>query len=143
MSKSRILNHLSLIIAAVCFGTIPVFTFYLSLMGVPSLQQSLFRAIFTVLYLLIAMGVAYSYRTVMIKREHLSHFIIYGLIGIALSIIVYITAIAIGTPVIVAVSIPRMIISAMLVRRYNPGSHRSPAASCRSPQYRSHSIFPL
>ncbi|MFX1492498.1 MAG: DMT family transporter, partial [Promethearchaeota archaeon] len=105
MSKSRILNHLSLIIAAVCFGTIPVFTFYLSLMGVPSLQQSLFRAIFTVLYLFIALGIAYSYRTVMIKREHLSHFIIYGLIGIALSIIVYITAIAIGTPVIVAVSL--------------------------------------
>jgi DME family drug/metabolite transporter len=105
MSKSRIINHLSLIIAAVCFGTIPVFTFYLSLLGVPSLQQSLFRALFTVLYLFIALGATYSYRKVMIKRKHLNHFIIYGLISIALSIIVYITAIAIGTPVIVAVSL--------------------------------------
>lgn len=105
MTKHRSLQYLSLIIAAVCFGSIPVFSFYLSLLGVSSLQQGLFRAIFTVLFLFIGLGVVFRFRNIMFKREHLSQFIIYGLIGIALGIIAYITAIAIGTPVVVAVSL--------------------------------------
>lgn len=105
MSKPRLSHYLSLIIAAICFGTIPVFSFYLSLLGVPSTQQALFRNIFTVLYLAIGLGIVFRFRGIQIRRDHLSHFIVYGLIGIALSIIVYITAIAIGTPVVVAISL--------------------------------------
>jgi len=95
----------NLIIAAVCFGSIPVFSFYLTLLGVSSLQQALFRTSFTVLYIFIGLGLVHSFRNIIIQRKHLSQFIVYGLIGIALSLIVYITAIAIGTPVVVAVSI--------------------------------------
>lgn len=105
MTKSRLVNYLSLIVAAICFGTIPVFSYYLSLLGVPSLQQALFRCLFTVIYIFIGLGFVSSYRNIMIKREHLPQFIIYGLIAIALSIIAYITAIAIGTPVVIAVSL--------------------------------------
>jgi drug/metabolite transporter (DMT)-like permease len=98
-------SYVSLIIAAICFGTIPVFSSYLTFFGVSSLQQALFRTAFTVLNLFIGLGIAYSYRNIMIQRKHLIHFVIYGLIGIALGLIVYITAIAIGTPVVVAVSL--------------------------------------
>ncbi len=105
LSTSRKVNYLSLVIAAVCFGTIAVFSYYLSLLGVSSLQQALFRIGFTVLFLFIGLGLAYSFRGITLQRKHLSFFAVYGLLGIALSIIVYITAIAIGTPVVVAVSI--------------------------------------
>jgi len=105
MAKSPLVAYLSLIIAAVGFGSIPVFSFYLSLLGVSSLQQALFRAIFTVIFLFIGLGFAFSFRNIWFRREHTAHFALYGLIGIALSIFAYITAIAIGTPVVVAVSL--------------------------------------
>ena len=99
------MNYLSLIVAAVCFGSIPVFSYYLSLSGVPSVQQGFFRALFTVVYLFIGIGMAQSLDQLRVRREHLPSFAVYGFIGIALSIIAYITAIAIGTPVVVAVSL--------------------------------------
>ncbi|MFX1561856.1 MAG: DMT family transporter [Promethearchaeota archaeon] len=102
---TRIQSYLSLIVAAICFGTIPVFSFYLSILGIPSLQQSLFRALFTVVYLFIILGCVYKFHNLKISRKHLPWFIIYGLLGIGASIIVYITAIAIGTPVVIAVSL--------------------------------------
>ena len=105
MAKSPLVAYLSLIIAAVGFGSIPVFSFYLSLMGVSSLQQALFRTIFTVIFLFVGLGFAFSFRNIKFRREHTAHFVLYGLIGISLSIICYITAIAIGTPVVVAVSL--------------------------------------
>ncbi len=105
MSNSLKTSYVSLIIAAVCFGSIPVFSFYLTLLGVSSLQQALFRTTFTVIYLFIGLGVVYSFRNITIQRKHLLQFVVYGLIGIALGLIVYITAIAIGTPVVVAVSL--------------------------------------
>jgi drug/metabolite transporter (DMT)-like permease len=101
----RIINYLSLIVAAVCFGSIPVFSYYLSAFGVPSLQQALFRILFTVLFLLIGIGVAFRFRGMKIRREHRLLFILYGLFAIACSIMAYITAIAIGTPVVIAVSL--------------------------------------
>ena len=103
MSLKR--NYASLIIAAVCFGSIPVFSFYLTQLGVSSLQQALFRTTFTVVYIFTGLGVVYSFRNITIQRKHLTQFVVYGLIGIALGLIVYITAIAIGTPVVVAVSL--------------------------------------
>lgn len=105
MTESRVKNYLSLVIAAVCFGTIPVFAFYLTDLGVPSLQQAFFRILFTVFFLFIGLGIAFAFRNILIRREHLVQFVIYGLIAIAMSIIVYVTAIAIGTPVVIAVSL--------------------------------------
>ncbi len=105
MSQSLKQSYVSLIIAAICFGTIPVFSFYLTQLGVSSLQQALFRTTFTVVYIFVGLGIVYSFRNITIQRKHLIQFIVYGLIGIALGLIVYITAIAIGTPVVVAVSL--------------------------------------
>jgi drug/metabolite transporter (DMT)-like permease len=103
---ARIWNYLALIVAAICFGTIPIFSTYLTdFFGVPSLQQALFRVLFTVIFLFIGLGVFTSYRSLKLKREHIPSFLVYGLIGIATSIIAYITAIAIGTPVVIAVSL--------------------------------------
>ncbi len=102
----RIWNYLALIVAAICFGTIPIFSVYLTnLFGVPSLQQAFFRVFFTVIFLFIGLGVFTSFRGLRLKRKHLPSFLLYGLIGIATSIMAYITAIAIGTPVVVAVSL--------------------------------------
>ena len=105
MAKSPLVAYLSLIIAAVGFGSIPVFSFYLTLLGVSSLQQAMFRAIFTVIFLFIGLGFAFSFRNIKFRQKHTAHFALYGLVGIALSIFAYISAIAIGTPVIVAVSL--------------------------------------
>jgi DME family drug/metabolite transporter len=105
MSNSLKISYVSLIIAAICFGSIPVFSFYLTLLGVSSLQQALFRTSFTVLFIFIGLGLTFSFRNITIQRKHLMQFVVYGLSGIALSLIVYITAMAIGTPVVVAVSI--------------------------------------
>ncbi len=105
MTESRFKNYLSLVFAAIGFGTIPVFASHLTLMGVPSLQQAFFRILFTVFFLFIGLGVFFAFRNIMIRREHLFQFFIYGLIAIAMSIIVYVTAIAIGTPVVIAVSL--------------------------------------
>ncbi|MFX0078284.1 MAG: DMT family transporter [Candidatus Hermodarchaeota archaeon] len=105
MTESRFKNYLSLVIAAIGFGTIPVFAFHLTLLGVPSLQQAFFRILFTVFFLFIGLGITFAFRNILIRREHLVQFAIYGLIAIAMSIIVYVTAIAIGTPVVIAVSL--------------------------------------
>lgn len=105
MTESRFKNYLSLVFAAIGFGTIPVFAYHLTLMGVPSLQQAFFRILFTVFFLFIGLGVFFTFRNILVRREHLFQFFIYGLIAIAMSIIVYVTAIAIGTPVVIAVSL--------------------------------------
>lgn len=91
--------------AAIGFGSIPVFSFYLSFYGVPSLQQGFFRSVFSVLYLFIGLGIFHHFRNFLLPRKHFLPFALYGLFGISLGIIAYITAIAIGTPVIVAVSL--------------------------------------
>jgi drug/metabolite transporter (DMT)-like permease len=94
-----------LVVAAICFGSIPVFSHYLSLSGVPTVQQAFFRAVFAVLYLTLGIGLFGSFRKLRIPRSHLPLFLAYSLIGIALSIVAYITSIAIGTPVVIAVSL--------------------------------------
>lgn len=103
---AKIRNYFALFVAAVCFGTIPIFSTYLTVFfGVPSLQQALFRVLFTVIFLFIGIGICHSFSGLKLQRKHLPSFLLYGLIGIAASIMAYITAIAIGTPVVVAVSL--------------------------------------
>ena len=105
MAKSPIRAYLSLIIAAVGFGSIPVFSFFLTLLGVSSLQQAIFRIIFTTIFLFVGLGFAFSFRGIMFRQKHTVHFVLYGLLAVAASITAYISAIAIGTPVVVAVSL--------------------------------------
>jgi len=105
MAGSRTSNYLSLVIAAICFGSIPVFSHYLNLLSVPTVQQAFFRALFAVLYLGSGIGVLGAFHQLRISRAHLPLFLVYSLFGIALSIVAYITSMAIGTPVIIAVSL--------------------------------------
>jgi DME family drug/metabolite transporter len=105
MTGSRTSSYLSLVIAAVCFGSIPVFSYYLNLLDVPTVQQAFFRAVFAVFYLSIGVGVFGAFHHLRISRVHLPLFLVYSLLGIALSIVAYITSMAIGTPVIIAVAL--------------------------------------
>lgn len=105
MINSTLKYYLSLIIAAICFGSIAVFAFFLTLFGVSSTQQTFFRILFTAFYLFCGLGVWFRFRNISIRSEHITLFIFYGLIGVCAPLFTYITAIAIGTPVIVAVSL--------------------------------------
>lgn len=105
MAGSRTSNYLSLVVAAICFGSIPVFSYYLNLLSVPTVQQAFFRAILAVLYLALGVGVFGAFHQLRISWAHLPLFLVYSLLGIALSIVAYITSMAIGTPVIIAVSL--------------------------------------
>ncbi|MDO8124700.1 MAG: DMT family transporter [Candidatus Hermodarchaeota archaeon] len=105
MINSSIKYYLSLIIASICFGSIAVFAFYLTLFGVSSTQQTFFRILFTAFYLFCGLGVWLRFHDISIRPEHVTLFFLYGLIGVCAPLFTYITAIAIGTPVIVAVSL--------------------------------------
>jgi drug/metabolite transporter (DMT)-like permease len=118
MTNSIIKYYLSLIIAAICFGTIAVFAYYLALFGVSSTQQTFFRILFTAFYLLCGLGVGFRFRNIAVKPAHLPLFVLYGLIGVCAPLLSYITAIAIGTPVIIAVSLAYLypVITLLLAR---------------------------
>jgi DME family drug/metabolite transporter len=105
MADSRTPNYLSLVVAAICFGSIPVFSHYLNLLSVPTVQQAFFRAVFAVFYLFLGVGLFGAFHQLRISRAHLPLFLVYSLFGIALSIVAYITSMAIGTPVVIAVSL--------------------------------------
>jgi drug/metabolite transporter (DMT)-like permease len=105
MKGPHVWDYASLVVAAICYGSIPVFSYYLNRLNVPTVQQAFFRALFAVMYLSLGIGVFGSFRRVRISRAHLPLFLVYSLIGIALSIVAYITSMAIGTPVVVAVSL--------------------------------------
>ena len=103
--NSILKHYLSLIIAAICFGSIAVFAYYLTLFGVSSTQQTFFRILFTAFFLVCGLGVWLRFRNISIRSEHITLFVFYGLIGVCAPLFTYITSIAIGTPVIVAVSL--------------------------------------
>jgi drug/metabolite transporter (DMT)-like permease len=103
--NSPIKYYLSLIFASICFGSIAVFAYYLTLFGVSSTQQTFFRILFTAFYLFCGLGVWLRFHNFSIRHEHVALFVLYGLIGVCAPLFTYITAIAIGTPVIVAVSL--------------------------------------
>ena len=105
VDHSVLKHYLSLVIAAICFGSISVFAYYLTLLGVSSTQQAFFRILFTAIFLFCGLGIWTRFNNITIKSEHLPLFISYGLIGVCVPLFSYITAIAIGTPVIVAVSL--------------------------------------
>jgi DME family drug/metabolite transporter len=105
LTKSTIKYYLSLIIAAICFGSIAVFTYFLTLFGVSSTQQTFFRILFTAFYLFCGLGFWFHFRNISIKLNHSVLFVFYGFVGVCAPLFSYITAIAIGTPVIVAVSL--------------------------------------
>ncbi len=105
VNKSLTLHYSALFLAAICYGSISVFAYYLSLFGVSSSQQTLIRIGLTALILFIGLGVINQFQGVIFQRHHLVFFFGYGLLGICAPLFSYITAIALGTPVVVAVSL--------------------------------------
>jgi drug/metabolite transporter (DMT)-like permease len=105
LTNTNFKHYLSLVIAAICFGSIAVFANYLTLFGVSSTQQTFFRILFTAFFLFCGLGVWFRFRNISIRPGHLPLFALYGLIGVCAPLFSYITAIAIGTPVVIAVSL--------------------------------------
>ena len=105
LSSPNIKHYLSLIIAAIFFGSIAIFAYYLTFLGVSSTQQAFFRILFSTFFLFCGVAVWHRSHKIFIKRKDLPLFVIYGLIGVCAPLFSYITAIAIGTPVVVAVSL--------------------------------------
>ena len=105
LTSSDVKHYLSLIIAAIFFGSIAIFAYYLTLLGVSSTQQTFFRILFSTSFLFCGLTIRHRFRKIALRRKDLPLFAIYGLIGVCGPLLSYITAIAIGTPVVVAVSL--------------------------------------
>jgi len=72
-------------------------------MGVPSIQQAFFRALLTTLFFGLILLTKPEMRR--ISRSDVRIFIVNGLFGVSLSMIAYLSSIAVGTPVAVAVTL--------------------------------------
>jgi DME family drug/metabolite transporter len=72
-------------------------------MGIPSIEQGLFRTSVTALFFGLILLLKPSIRRV--RRSDIKFFVFNGLFGVALSISAYLSSIALGTPVAVAVTL--------------------------------------
>jgi drug/metabolite transporter (DMT)-like permease len=89
--------------AGVSFGSTAILTTLLRNMGIPSIEQGFFRILLTTLFFGSILLLKPQIRS--IRREDVKFFILNGLFGVSLSIIAYLSSIALGTPVAVAVTL--------------------------------------
>jgi DME family drug/metabolite transporter len=97
------LGYLLTLGAGASFSSTAILSTLLSSMGVPSIEQALFRASVTALFFGLILLLKPSIRRV--RRRDLKFFVLNGLFGVALSISAYLSSIALGTPVAVAVTL--------------------------------------
>jgi len=89
--------------AGVSFGSTAILTSLLRNMGVPSIEQGFFRILLTTLFFGSILLLRPQIRS--IRKGDVKFFILNGLFGVSLSIIAYLSSIALGTPVAVAVTL--------------------------------------
>jgi DME family drug/metabolite transporter len=89
--------------AGVSFGSTAILTSLLRNMGIPSIEQGFFRILLTTLFFGSMLLVKPQIRS--IRKGDVKFFILNGLFGVSLSIIAYLSSIALGTPVAVAVTL--------------------------------------
>jgi drug/metabolite transporter (DMT)-like permease len=89
--------------AGVSFSLTAILSTLLKDMGVPSIEQGFFRISVTALFF----GVVLLFRPTIrsVRRSDVKFFIINGFFGVALSVSAYLSSIALGTPVAVAVTL--------------------------------------
>lgn len=102
-AEGSLAGYLMTLGAGVSFSLTAVFSTMLKNMGIPSMEQGFFRISVTALVLGAVLLLRPEIRSV--RRVDVKFFIVNGLFGVALSISAYLSAIALGTPVAVAVTL--------------------------------------
>jgi drug/metabolite transporter (DMT)-like permease len=97
------LGYILVLVAGVTFSFTAVLSRKLTDMGVPSIEQGFFRISVTALFFGLILLLRSPLRKV--SRGDIKFFVVNGLFGVSLSIIAYLTSIALGTPVAVAVTL--------------------------------------
>jgi len=89
--------------AGVSFGSTAILTSLLRNMGIPSIEQGFFRMLLTTIFFGSVLLLKPQIRN--INRGDTKFFAFNGLFGVSLSIVAYLSSIALGTPVAVAVTL--------------------------------------
>jgi len=102
-TQGSLAGYLMTLGAGVSYSLTAVLSTLLKNMGVPSIEQGFFRICVTALFFAVVLVSRPQIRGV--RREDIKFFVINGLFGVALSISAYLSSIALGTPVAVAVTL--------------------------------------
>jgi drug/metabolite transporter (DMT)-like permease len=101
--EGSLAGYLMTLGAGVSFSLTAVLSTFLKNMGIPSIEQGFFRISVTSLFFAIVLLARPENRRV--RRDDIKFFVINGLFGVALSVSAYLSSIALGTPVAVAVTL--------------------------------------
>ncbi|MFX0097860.1 MAG: DMT family transporter [Candidatus Hodarchaeota archaeon] len=96
-------GYIYTLVGGISFGSTAILSSLLRDMGVPSIQQAFFRALLTTLFFGFILLTRPEIRK--IGRADIRIFVVNGLFGVSLSMIAYLSSIAVGTPVAVAVTL--------------------------------------
>lgn len=102
-SERTRLGYAYTLVAGISFSFTALFSTFLKNLGVPSIEQGFFRISFTAVFFGIVLLLRSSLRH--IDRTDVKFFVINGLFGICLSITAYLSSIALGTPLAVAITL--------------------------------------
>ncbi|WXG43746.1 MAG: DMT family transporter [Promethearchaeati archaeon SRVP18_Atabeyarchaeia-1] len=97
------LGYILVLVAGITYSFTAILSTLLTKMGVPSIEQGFFRISVTALLFGLVLLLKSPLRK--IRRGDVKFFVINGLFGVSLSIIAYLSSIALGTPVAVAVTL--------------------------------------
>jgi drug/metabolite transporter (DMT)-like permease len=97
------LGYIFVLAAGISFSLTAVLSSLLTKMGVPSIEQGFFRISVTAIFF----GLVLLFRSPLrkVRKGDVKFFVINGLFGVSLSVIAYLSSIALGTPVAVAVTL--------------------------------------
>ncbi|MFX1486505.1 MAG: DMT family transporter, partial [Promethearchaeota archaeon] len=102
-AEKSLYGYVYTLLGGISFGSTAVLSSLLRDMGVPSIQQAFSRAFLTTLFFGLILLAKPKVRR--ISKSDLKIFILNGLFGVSLSMIAYLSSIAVGTPVAVAVTL--------------------------------------
>lgn len=117
-NKESALGPIFVLAAGISFGSTAILSSLLKNIGIPSIEQGFFRIVLTT----VSFGSILALKAEMrrIRRGDIKFFAINGLFGVSLSIVAYLSSIALGTPVAVAVTLSYLqpMFSVMLARLF-------------------------
>jgi drug/metabolite transporter (DMT)-like permease len=102
-SEESRLGYITVLTAGVTFSFTAVLSSLLTKSGVPAVEQAFFRISVTALSFGVILLLKPSFRK--ISKRDVKFFVVNGLFGVSCSIIAYLSSIALGTPVAVAVTL--------------------------------------
>jgi drug/metabolite transporter (DMT)-like permease len=102
-NRESSLGPIFVLAAGISFGSTAVLSSLLRNIGFPSIEQGFFRIFLTTIFFGSILAIKADARR--IKRADIKFFAINGFFGVSLSIVAYLSSIALGTPVAVAVTL--------------------------------------